>query len=119
MSVAGSALLLMEDVSPQSRRWHRGDRPVRGAHGVIPAPLRALDHGARPAADPVAWRYRASDCRVDRQSTHGTVRLGADTGLSDPRPGCLLRQPVHPPHSLARHSRSPDLSTLTGRMAMR
>src|SRR5215211_199616 len=66
-----------------------------------------------PAADPVACRNGASDRRVDRQSTHGSVRLGAATRLSDPRPGCLLRQRVHPPPPLSRHSRSPDIAALT------
>ena len=32
---------------------------------------------------------------------------------SDPRPGCLLRPCVHPPPSISRHSRSPDIPAIT------
>src|SRR5215204_542991 len=103
----------MEDVSSQSCRRHRGDGPVRGANHLVPVVIWPVDHGAQPKTDPVAWRYRASNRRVDRQSTHGGMRLGAPTRLSDPRPGCLLRQRVHPPPPLSRHSRSPDIATLT------
>src|SRR5215204_4234759 len=39
---------------------------------------------------PVARRYGASVCRVDRQSTHGGMRLGSTAQLPDPRPGCPL-----------------------------
>jgi hypothetical protein len=42
--------------------------------------------------DFVARRNGASDRRVDRQSTHGSLRLEVHTRLSDPRPRCLLRQ---------------------------
>src|SRR5215216_207618 len=91
-----------------SRRW-----TCSCADGVIPVALRALNYGAQPTADLVAWCNGASDRRVDRQSTHGSVRLGAATRLCDPGPGCLLWQRVHPPPSLSRHSRSPDFAALT------
>src|SRR4051812_48026539 len=106
-SVAG-----MEDLSSQSCGWYRRDGLVRGAHHLVPVVIRAVDHGARPETDPVAWRYRTSHGRVDRQSTHGGMRLGSTTEIPDPRPGCLLRSRVYPPPSISQHSRSPDIPTI-------
>src|SRR5215204_5694955 len=103
----------MEDVSSQSCRRHRGDGPVRGANRLVPVVIWPLDHGAWPETDPVAWRYRASNRRVDRQPTHTGIRLGPTAELPDPRPGCLLRQRVHPPPFISWPSRSPDIVTLT------
>src|SRR5215203_3231581 len=97
----------------QSCGRHRCDGPVRGAHRLVPVVIWAFDHGAWPETDPAPWRNGASDRGVDRQSTHGSVRLGARTRLSDPGPGCLLRRRAHPPPPLSRHSRSPDITTLT------
>jgi hypothetical protein len=50
---------------------------------------------------------------MDRQPTDGGLWLGATPSLSDPRSGCLLRRHICPTRTLAWHSRSSDLSTLT------
>jgi hypothetical protein len=50
---------------------------------------------------------------MDRQPTDGGMWLGATSSPSDPRPGCLLRRHIRPTCSLAWHSRSSDVSTLT------
>src|SRR5262245_15910048 len=57
--------------------------------------------------------HRSPNGGVDRQSTDGRLWLGASPSLSDPRSGCLLRRHICPARSLARDSRSSDLSTLT------
>src|SRR6266478_7398484 len=49
--------------------------------------LLIMGHGAWPAADSMVWRHTASDCRIDRKSAHGSMRLGTSSPLSDPRPG--------------------------------
>jgi hypothetical protein len=51
--------------------------------------------------------------RMDRQSAHSSLRLGANPSLPDPGPRWRLRRDIHPPGSIHRHSRSPDLSSLT------
>ena len=52
----------------------------------------------------------ASDRRVVGQSTHGSSWLGACPGLPDPRPRCLLWQPVRSASPVSRYSRSPDVT---------
>jgi hypothetical protein len=38
--------------------------------------------GAWPTADSMVWRYKASDCRMDRKSAHGSMWLGTSFPLS-------------------------------------
>ena len=54
--------------------------------------------------------HGTSDCRVASQPTHTSLRLGAPSGLPDPRPGCLLWQSVRSAGSFPRHSRSSDIT---------
>jgi hypothetical protein len=49
---------------------------------------------------------------MDCQPADGRLRLGASSALSDPRSGCLLRQYIRSPRSLAWHSRSSHICTL-------
>ena len=48
------------------------------ADNLVPTALWVADHGPRPAADPVVWSHRASDGRMDRQSTDGGLWLGTN-----------------------------------------
>jgi hypothetical protein len=64
-------------------------------------------------SDPVVWGDRASNGRMDRQSTDGGVWLGANPKLPDPGPQWRLRRDIHPPGSIRRYSRSSDASSLT------
>ena len=73
---ARATVARMEDLSSQSCRWHHRYGLVRGAKGFVPALVRSANHGSWPATDPVAWRNGASDCGMDRQSTHPSLRLG-------------------------------------------
>src|SRR6476661_7173372 len=77
----------LEDVPPQSCRRHRGDGSVRRTDDLISLALWLINHGAWSTAGFMVWRYRASDCRMDRKSDHASVRLEAGPSLSDPRPG--------------------------------
>src|SRR6476620_4174419 len=50
------------------------------------------------------------NCRVASQPTHTSLRVGAPSGLPDPRPGCLLWQSVRSAGSFPRYSRSSDIT---------
>jgi hypothetical protein len=43
---------------------------------------RLVDCGAWSTADFMVWRHSASDCRIDRKSGHGSLRLGTGSPLS-------------------------------------
>ena len=73
--------------------------------------LLIVEHSRRQINN-MARRNGASDCGVDCQSTYAGVRLGPDAALSDPRPGCLLRDRVRPPSAVSRYSRSSDVCAL-------
>jgi hypothetical protein len=103
----------LEDVSAQPCGWHCGDGPVCRSDRLLPAALWAVGYGPWPATNPVARRHRAPNGGLDRQSTDGGLWLGANPPLSDPRSGCLLWPDICPTRSLARDSRSSNLSTLT------
>src|ERR1700730_11463604 len=109
----GSSLAGMEDVPSQSCRRHRRDGPVRGADSLVPAALRLADHGAWPAATAVVRRYCASNGRMDRQSAHRGLRLGANPSIPDPGSRRCIRSDIYPPRSIDRHSRPPDVATFT------
>jgi hypothetical protein len=49
---------------------------------------------------------------MDCQPTDSSLWLGANPSRSDPRSGCLLRQPIRSSRSLTRHSRSSNVCTL-------
>ena len=70
-------------VSLEIRRLIREMSSVRRADDLISAALWVADHGPRPAADPVVWGHRASDGRMDRQSAHSGLWLGANPSLPD------------------------------------
>jgi len=108
-----SAVAVLEDVPAQPRQWDRGDGFVCRSDRLLPTALWTADYGARPATNPVAWRHSAPNGRMDRQPTDGGLWLGATPSLSDPRSRRLLRRHLRPTRSLAWHSRSSDLSTLT------
>src|SRR5262245_9499919 len=108
-----AAVAGLEDFSPQPRKWDRGDGPVCGSDRVFPAALWAVGYGPWPATNPVARRHRSPNGGVDRQPTDGGLWLGASPSLSDPRSGCVLWPDICPTRSLARDSRSSNLSTLT------
>ena len=44
--------------------------------------LLIMDYGAWPTTDFVVWCYRASDCRMDRKSNHGSGGWGTGSALS-------------------------------------
>ena len=48
----------LENLYPQSCRWHRGDGSVRRSDDLVSFALRLVDHGARPAADSMVWSHR-------------------------------------------------------------
>jgi len=75
----------LEDVPPQSCRWDRRDGSVCCANNLVSFALRLIDHGAWSTTDSMVWRYIAPERRMDRKSDHGSVRLGTDSPLSDPR----------------------------------
>jgi hypothetical protein len=77
----GPSLAGMEDIPSQPCGWHCRNRPLRRANNLVPAALWIADHEPRPAADPVVWGDRASDRRMDRQSTHSGLWLGANSSL--------------------------------------
>src|SRR5262245_28369588 len=110
---ARSAVAGLEDVPAQPHLWDRGDGPACGSDRFLPTALRTADYGARPATNPLAWRHSAPHGGMDRQPTDGGLWLGATPSLSDPRSGRLLRRHIRPTRSLAWHSRSSDLCTLT------
>ena len=72
----------LENLYPQSCRRHRGDGSVCRADNLVSPALWIADHGAWPTADSMVWRYIASDCRMDRKSAHGSMRVGAGSPLS-------------------------------------
>ena len=54
-----------------------------------------------------------SNGRMDRQSAHRGMRLGANPTLPGPGSRWRLRRDIHPPHPIDRHSRPPDVSAFT------
>jgi hypothetical protein len=92
---------------------YRGDGPVCRSDPVPSTVVWVADHGPRPAANSVARRDGAPHRGMNYQPADGRLWLGASSALSDPRSGCLLRQYIHSPRSLAWHSRSPHICTLT------
>jgi hypothetical protein len=61
----------------------------------------------------VVLSNRASNGRMDRQSTDGGVWLGANPSLPDPGPRWRLRRDIPASGSIHRDSRSSDVSSLT------
>jgi len=82
-----TAVARMEDLSSQSRRRHRIDGFVCRPHDLLPAAIWIFDSSASPPRDRVARCDRASDCRMDRSPTHGSIRLGTDTTIHHSRSG--------------------------------
>src|SRR6478672_10091418 len=72
--------------------------------------LLIMGHGRRYR---VVWGHRASNGRMDRQSTDGGVWRGANPKLPDPGSRRSLWRDIHPPGSIHRYSRSSDASSLT------
>jgi hypothetical protein len=86
---------------PASRSiWHGGGarRPKAGRHSsaIMPTASRrwicsaCRRSGPWPAADPVVWGHRPSDSRMDRQSAHSGLRLGANPPLPVPVGNSIL-----------------------------
>src|SRR4029077_20640192 len=111
-TITGS-LAGMEDVASQPCGWHCRNGPLRRADNLVPAALWFADHGPWPAADPVVWGDRAPDGRMDRQSAHGSLWLGANPSLPNQEPRSSLWRDLCPPGSVDRHSRPPDVFPLT------
>src|SRR5438309_1125091 len=89
------------------------DRPVRGSDDLISAAIRIARSWTRPAANYVAWRHRASHCRMDRSPNHGGLRLGGSADLSGSRSGPRLRRGIYPTHSSDGHSRQTDSAAIS------
>ena len=79
----GTSLAGVEDVPSQPCGWHCRNGPLRRANNLVPTALWVVDHGPWPSADPVVWGHRASNGRMDRQSAHSSLWLGANPSLSD------------------------------------
>src|SRR6185503_5277616 len=86
----GPSLAGMEDVPSQPCGWHCRNGPLRRADNLVPAALWFADHGPWPAADPVVWGDRAPDGRMDRQSAHRSLQLGAKPSLPNQGPRSSL-----------------------------
>src|SRR6202051_3085177 len=78
------AIPRLEDLYPQSCRRHRRDGSVCRTDNLISSALRLVDCRAWSTADFMVWRHSASDCRMDRKSDHGSLRLGTSSPLSHP-----------------------------------
>src|SRR6516165_10516593 len=89
------------------------DGPFRSSDNLVPTAIWIADHGPWPAADPLVWRHRASDGRMDRQPTHSGLWLGANPSLPDQGPRWRRRRNCHTSSQVHRYSRSPDVSSLT------
>src|SRR6478752_1267323 len=103
----------LENVPPKSCRRDCLDRPVRGSDDLISAAIRIARSWTRPAANYVAWRHRASHCRMDRSPNHGGLRLGGRAELSGSRSGLRLRRGIYPTHSSDGHSRQTDSAAIS------
>ena len=60
----------MEDVSSQPCGRRRIDGPVCGPDDLVPTAVRTSNSAPWSPRNPVDWSDRASECRMDRSSTH-------------------------------------------------
>ena len=74
----------LENVPPESCKWDRLDRSVRGSDDLIPAAVRVAHPATRSKAHSVARCHCASDCRMDYPAIHGGLWLGKPAKLSHP-----------------------------------
>ncbi len=65
---AGATFPGLEDISAQSYRWDRFNRPVCGSYGLLQAALWPGYSSSRPQATSEHQRDAQSDHRVDRRS---------------------------------------------------
>src|SRR5258708_34941024 len=108
----GSSLAGMQDVPSYPCGWDCRDGCVGGADNLVPAALWLADCGSWPAATAVVRSYCTSNGRMDRQSAHGGLRLGANPSIPDPGSRWGIRRDIYPARSIDRHSRPPDVSAL-------
>jgi hypothetical protein len=94
----------VEDIPPQSCRWDRRDGSFHRADCLVSVALWLANHWAWSTTDSMVWRYIAPERRMDRKSDHGSVRLGTDSPLSDPRSRWGLWQSLDPKTSIDGHS---------------
>jgi hypothetical protein len=57
---------------------NRRDGYVRRADNLVSPALWIANHEARPTTSFMVWRHSSSNCRVDRKSGHGSMRLGTE-----------------------------------------
>jgi hypothetical protein len=74
---------------PPSQGWRHSSAimPTASRRWICSACRRS---GPWPAADPVVWGHRPSDSRMDRQSAHSGLRLGANPPLPVPVGNSIL-----------------------------
>src|SRR5262245_21571754 len=77
-----AAIAGLADLSDQSCRWHRGNRPLRAADDNIPAALLPCDSASRTSTVGIVRGDDKSDRGVDFASDNRGVSLGQCTWLS-------------------------------------
>src|SRR6266853_801830 len=82
-----AAIAGLADLSDQSCRWHRGNRPLRAADDNVPAALLPCDSASRASTVGIVRGDDKSDRGVDFAPDHRGVSLGQFTSLSYSRPG--------------------------------
>lgn len=77
----GPSVAEMEDVRSEPFGWHCRNGYLRRADDFVPAALWFADHGPWPVTNSVVCDHRARDGRLDCQSTHSSLWLGANPSL--------------------------------------
>src|SRR5262249_21896990 len=82
-----AAVAGLADLSDQSCRWHRGNRPLRAADDNVPAALLPCDSASRASTMGIVRGDDKSDRGVDFAPDHRGVSVGQCTSLSYSGPG--------------------------------
>jgi len=82
-----AAIAGLADLSDQSCRWHRGNRPLRAADDYVPAALLPCDSASRAPTVAIVRGNDKSDRRMDFAPDHRGVPVGQCTSLSYSGPG--------------------------------
>src|SRR5262245_12452385 len=87
-----AAIAGLADLSDQSCRWHRGNRPLRAADDNVPAALLPCDSASPTSTVGIVRGDDKSDGGVDFAPDHRGVSVGQCTSLSYSGPGhCVWR----------------------------
>ena len=81
-----TAVPRLEDVSAQSRGWHRIDGFIRGCDDLVPFVVWICDRATSPPRDPMAGCHRSSNRRMAGPSGHRGLRMGEYATLYPSRP---------------------------------